>query len=46
VHFVIHGRQTVCVRTGDHKGKFSKQMKKQIYLVTIFEYIITHTIGV
>jgi hypothetical protein len=46
VHFVMHGRHTVCVRTGDHKGKFSKQMKKQIYLVTIFEYIITHTIGV
>ena len=43
MNFVIHGRHTVCVRTGDHNDKFSKQMKN---LVTIFEYIITHTMGV
>ena len=42
---VIHGRHTVCVRTVDHNDKFSKQMKKN-KLVTIFEYIITNTIGV
>jgi hypothetical protein len=36
VHFAIHGRHTsfhsmeLCVRTGDPKGKFSKQMKKNL----------------